>query len=131
MNTSVSGNRLKQAADRGLDFLAASLDDNGRHAQFPNNPQVYHKLPYVFHYGDRRGLALRVLGYVERNLIEPDASFRHAGSNGLKSFGLYMLGWLAWGSAALGRFDLARRFRGDPTPCRHRAIDGEDVLRTA
>ena len=60
--------------------------------------------------GGRRDLAHRVLEHIERNLLEADGSFRDPAANGPQSLYLYQAGWLAWGSAFLGRFDLARRF---------------------
>ncbi len=102
-------NEYRQAADRALDFLAAHVDDDGRSRINPNDPGLHFKLPYVFAYGDRRRLALRVLDHIERNLLADDGSFKDNQFNGPASAFLYQAGWLAWSSAALGRFDLARR----------------------
>ena len=100
---------FRQAADRALDFLADHVDDDGRSRIDPNDPGLHFKLPYVFAYGDRRWLALRVLNHIERNLLADDGSFNDEQFNGPASAFLYQAGWLAWSSAALGRFDLARR----------------------
>lgn len=101
---------FRAAAERALDFLSASFDDKGRHREMPEDPNVHFKLPYVFNYGGRRELALRVLEHIENDLINPDGSFRDPSQSGFTSMYVYSAGWLAWGSAALGRFDLARCF---------------------
>ena len=100
---------FRQAAERALDFLAAHVDANGRSRIDPSDPGLHFKLPYVFAYGDRRQLALRVLGHIEHNLLADDGAFQDDRFNGPASAFLYQAGWLAWSSAALGRFDLARR----------------------
>jgi hypothetical protein len=51
-----------------------------------------------------------VLEHIENDLTEADGSFRRADQKGPESSYLYSAGWLAWGSVALGRFDLGRRF---------------------
>jgi len=107
--TTDTANEYRQAADRALDFLAAHTDGKGRSRIDPNDPGLHFKLPYVFAYGDRRQLALKVLDHIERNLLADDGSFQDNQFNGPASAFLYQAGWLAWGSAALGRFDLARR----------------------
>ncbi len=107
--TTDTANEFRQAADRALDFLAAHVDDEGRSRIDPNDPGLHFKLPYVFAYGDRRQLALKVLDHIERNLLADDGSFQDDRFNGPASAFLYQAGWLAWSSAALGRFDLARR----------------------
>lgn len=104
-----TANEYRQAADRALDFLAAHTDGEGRSRIDPNDPGLHFKLPYVFAYGDRRQLALKVLDHIERNLLADDGSFQDNQFNGPASAFLYQAGWLAWSSAALGRFDLARR----------------------
>ena len=113
---------MRTAADRCLDFLARQIDDRGRHKELPDDADLHYKLPYVFNYGGRRDLALRVLDHLETNLIEEDGYFRDAGPDApstqyLYSGGwdpsthfTYASGWLAWSSAAMGRFDLARLF---------------------
>jgi len=107
--TADTANGFRQAADRALDFLAAHVDADGRSRIDPNDPGLHFKLPYVFAYGDRRQLALRALDHIERNLLADDGSFKDDRFNGPTSAFLYQAGWLAWSSAALGRFDLARR----------------------
>jgi hypothetical protein len=101
---------FRAAAERCLDYLAAAFEERGHHRQEPANPAVHYKLPYVFLYGGRRPLALRVLEHIERDLLAADGSFQDPAANGPASSYLYQSGWLAWGSEALGRFDLARRF---------------------
>ncbi|MBM4436388.1 MAG: hypothetical protein FJ029_03950 [Actinobacteria bacterium] len=100
---------FRACAERLLDFLAAQFDAEGRHRTHPEAPAFHYKLVYVFNYGGRRGLALRVLDHLEQTLIAADGSFRDPQLNGADSQYLYQAGWLAWGCAALGRFDLARR----------------------
>ena len=107
--TTETANEFRQAADQALDFLAAHVDGDGRSRIDPNDPGLHFKLPYVFAYGDRRELALKVLDHIERNLLADDGSFQDDRFNGPASAFLYQAGWLAWSSAALGRFDLARR----------------------
>ena len=92
-----------------MDFLAAHIDADGRNHIDPNDPGLHFKLPYVFAYGDRRQLGLRVLDHIEHSLLADDGSFQDDRFNGPASAFLYQAGWLAWSSAALGRFDLARR----------------------
>ena len=99
---------LRQAAHFALDFLESHVDADGRSRIDPNDPGLHFKLPYVFAYGDRRQVALRVLDHIERNLLADDGSFQNDRFNGPASAFLYQAGWLAWSSAALGRFDLAR-----------------------
>ena len=107
--TANTANEYRQAAERALDFVSAHVDADGRSRIDPNDPGLHFKLPYVFAYGDRRRLALRVLDHIEHNLMAADGSFRDDRFNGPASAFLYQAGWLAWSSAALGRFDLARR----------------------
>ncbi len=107
--TTDTANEFRQAADRALDFLAAHVDDEGRSRIDPDDPGLHFKLPYVFAYGDRRQLALRALNHIEHSLLAADGSYRDERFNGPASAFLYQAGWLAWSSAALGRFDLARR----------------------
>ncbi len=101
---------MRIVAEKSLDFLEAAFDEHGRNRRAPDDPCVHFKMPYVFCYGGRRDLAHRVLEHIERNLLEADGSFRDPAANGPQSLYLYQAGWLAWGSAFLGRFDLARRF---------------------
>ena len=98
----------RAAANQALDFIAAHVDQEGRSTIAPNDPALHFKLPYVFTYGDRRDIALRVLGHLEHDLLSNEGDFIDNTFNGPKSAFLYQAGWLAWGSAALGRFDLAR-----------------------
>ena len=107
--TTNTANEFRQAADRALDFVAAHVDENGRSRIDPNDPGLHFKLPYVFACGDRRQPALRALNHIEHNLLAADGSYRDERFNGPASAFLYQSGWLAWSSAALGRFDLARR----------------------
>ena len=74
--TTDTANEFRQAADRALDFLAAHVDKDGRCRIDPNDPGLHFKLPYVFAYGDRRQLALKVLDHIERNLLADDGSFQ-------------------------------------------------------
>jgi hypothetical protein len=97
------------AAERCLDFLAAQFDDRGAHRAAPDDPAQHYKLIYVFAYADRRALALRVLEHMERVHLADDGGYRDPSLNGPGSAFLYQSGWLAWGAAALGRFDVARR----------------------
>ncbi len=97
------------AAERALDFLAAYVDADGRSTEAPSDPALHFKLPYVFAYGGRCETALRVLRYIEHELLDADGAYRDDAFNGPASAFLYQAGWLAWSSAALGRFDLARR----------------------
>lgn len=99
---------FRAAADRALDFIAAHIDLEGRSTVAPNDPALHFKLPYVFSYGDRRDIALRVLEHLEHDLLSKRGAFIDNAFNGPKSSFLYQAGWLAWSSAALGRFDLAR-----------------------
>jgi len=100
----------RAAAGRSLDFLAAAVNADAKRRKMIDEVDVLYKLPYVFTYGGRRELGLRVMEHIENDLIEADGSFRDASQNGPTSMYAYMAGWLAWGSLALGRFDLARRF---------------------
>ena len=104
-----AASEYRQAADRALDFLADHVDADGCSRIDSNDPGLHFKLPYVFAYGDRRQLALKVLEHIECNLLADDGSFKDDRFNSPASAFLYQAGWLAWSSAALGRFDLARR----------------------
>ncbi len=110
---------FRAAAEKCLDFLAAQFDEHGAHRTAPQDPSLHYKLVYVFAYGDRRELSLRVLEHMQRTHLAPDGTFRDPALNAPGSSFLYQSGWLAWGAAALGRFDLARRVA-------RRAIEQQD-----
>lgn len=99
----------EQAAERLIDFLAAEYDDSGTPRSAPDNVQFYYKLPAVLHYGGHRKLA-------QRTLEQALARFVYGGQFRLDSdpiagpWRAYLVGWLAWGAGALGRFDVARTF---------------------
>ena len=102
--------RFRDAADRCLDFLDSRFDQHGRSRLDPARGGDHAKLPYVFNYGGRRRQAMRVLAHVARELTVSDGRYADESANGPAGTYIYHAGWLAWGSAALGRFDLAWLF---------------------
>jgi hypothetical protein len=105
--TAADVGRFRAGATHLVDWLASEYDDSGASRSAPDNVQFYYKLPAVMFLAGRHGLALRLLDQAE-------ARFYRAGHFDIESdpvaapWAGYLGGWLSWGAAQLGRFDLAR-----------------------
>jgi hypothetical protein len=95
-------------AARLIDWLAGDYDASGTSRSAPGNIQFYYKLPAVFATAGRRSLGLRVLEQAIARFFKSGRFVLDDDPIAAPWIG-YLGGWLAWGAAMLGRFDVARQ----------------------
>lgn len=113
----------RQAGARLLDYLASEYDANGVSRTAPDNVQFYYKLPAVLAYGGRRELAYRTLEQFVGRFIK-NGRLDLSADPIAHPWTPYLGGWAAWGAAALGRFDLARKIMATVITFRHPETGG-------
>lgn len=103
--------RYEQAADRGVAWLAAQLDDGSYGAQ-ADDLACYYKSPYLFHLSGRPRQAAQLLEFIRARFMRPDHDFttsaHHKSDNAaFNEYWVYPNGWLAMAAQRIGRFDIA------------------------
>lgn len=100
----------RHATRRVTDWLVSQLTPDGMIRDEPDLIAYYHA-PNLLAATGHAAEAYRLAGWLERHACCPDGDFRHDGAKGAiirpSMQWIYINGWLTWGLARLGRFDLS------------------------
>lgn len=107
----VARTRYEQAADRGVRWLTARLDNDGSYGPEADDLACYYKSPYLFQLSGRARQAMQLLEFIQRRFMRHDHDFvttsHHKSENAaFNEYWVYPNGWLAMGAQRLGRFDI-------------------------
>lgn len=98
---------ITSVANQLRGFLAAEFDESGASLSQPDGIQFYYKMPATFASTGRIDLANSTLNQLMTRFFQA-GSLNTRGDESASSWAPYLSGWIAWGSALLGRFDHGR-----------------------
>ena len=100
----------RECVDRVRDWFTSILDPCGMIREEPDLLPYYHSLGLLAA-TNRAGEAHRMADWIKSEAFAPDGDFRTNGAKGAiiqpQMMWNYMNGWLTWGLARLGRFDMS------------------------
>jgi hypothetical protein len=112
MNTAPNLTAYKACIQRVTDWLLSELTDEGMIGDEADLIAYYHA-PNLLAATGHNAQAQRVANWLKREALTEEGDFRRAGAKGNiiqpTMQWNYINGWLAWGLARLGRFDLSER----------------------
>lgn len=103
----------REAARRGMSWLAGQLQTDGTYGQEASDLVAYYKSPYLYVTGGRGDLGYRVLDHIRRSYLRKDGNLRttpevKTADPVLAQYEPYMNAWVVMGAQKLGRFDVAQ-----------------------